>query len=328
MKKIKVILSMILILALFLLNATFAFAQIITNEHIFYMLHTPVVNSYAAKYFSLLINHFGYNVADSCCYVAVAMLLHYYDSFVHTNFVPDNLVTKTTNATDGRPLWYGSPGNMYEKDISGGMTYTQFINDYADTSLHCYLLSLGMSAPLNFHSSSSLIRTGSDTGFGLTADQTRELLMEYLYPTREGVTQYFYLKHLAVRTMFAEDGYTEEAMRTQMINNIDNGIPVIYLGFKQNLTRSIDNLVISGNVGHAMVAYDYNEEDIYVHKGHNFEDADDYDDTIEESGFTTYGGIIWLEVNSSRLPHSCAYNYLSGSSYVCGRCTYYAGTPK
>lgn len=137
MKKSKFLLTF----ALFLLSVNSVFAALIKEQNNIHELHTPVVNSYAAEYYSRLINYFGYNTADTCCYVAAGMLMTYYGSFVHTNFVSDSLVVKSQAGDYGYPLRYGSPGNFYEKNIVGnyeaeGTPYTQFINDYKNQSIY------------------------------------------------------------------------------------------------------------------------------------------------------------------------------------------------
>ena len=330
MKKIKSIITLFLILAMLFLTAIPVFAEL-TYEYIESNIHSPIVDSYAANYYSDLINHFGYNTSDSCCYVAVSMLMMYYDSFVHTNFVSDNLVVKTTNHTAGRPLKYGSPGNFYEKTQAtnyqnNGISYAQFINDYKNQSLHCSLISLGMSAPLSFYSGTSS-RSGITANLGISADNMVDLLSEYLFPTRAGVTGYFTAQQVQIRTKFVEDGYSAASIKAEMISKINAGIPVIYFGFKESVSgASIENLDISGKVGHAMIAYDYDStaDDIYVHMGLNAENDQSYlEKTLDNSGYTNYGGIIWLDINSTLLPHSCALNYKDGSTYVCGKCTFY-----
>ena len=44
---------------------------------------------YAPYYFTNLKDRFGYNVKGSCTYVAVDMLLSYYDSLWNDNFLPE-----------------------------------------------------------------------------------------------------------------------------------------------------------------------------------------------------------------------------------------------
>ena len=53
-----------------------------------------ITDYFAPYYFSNLNGRFGNNVKGSCTYVAVDMLLSYYDSFWVDDFLPENMMGK------------------------------------------------------------------------------------------------------------------------------------------------------------------------------------------------------------------------------------------
>lgn len=322
-KRCRILIVIVLVTAMLCLSATSVFAAELDEYQNLYRMHSPIIDSYAANYYSSLINYFGYNSQDTCAYVALGMLLTYYDSFKHDNFVPDNLIVKSEEGESGYPLLYGSPGNLYEKTLvtnyaNQNKTYTQFINDHKNQSLHAYLISLGMGSSLNFYNSSNL-RTGGTESLGITSSQLLSLLIHYLYSVRG-----FTIRQVTIITKFVEDGHSADSIRSEMISKITAGVPVLYFGYKYSSNSGNEN-IIAGGIGHAMIAYDYDASNgnIYVHKGLNFEESSDaLESTLSNSGYTTYGGIIWLEINESLLPHVCCDNYSENNSYVCG-CQFY-----
>ena len=207
--------------------------------------------------------------------------------------------------------------------------YLQYVNEKSSTSLHSYLISLGMSSPLNFYTSTDL-QSGGEESLAINSDEMVALIEEYLFPTRDNVTGYFNRSQISIHTRFVEDRYTEAQVRSEMINQITNGNPVLYFAFKQiSSVESADDRLISGKFGHAMVAYDYDSENdlTYVHLGRPYDNrpsSEGFFDTIEseDNEYVVCGGIMWLEINEANLPHVCSDNYKAANGYVCG-CQFY-----
>ena len=317
MTKTKRFFSIFLIFAILLLSVIPVYAVPTPSSIFLGYIHTPVLNTDAAKYFSYLVNNFGSNKKGSCCYVATSMLLTYYDSYVNDNFVPDAYITRSERGIYGFPYEYGMPGNFYEEDIYttsySGRPYTDFVNAYSSQSLHCYLIALGFSSDLDFYNSSA--RTSYDGSLAISADEMVSLINKYIWSLGSNVTDQFTTARLRVRTMFASNGATQSQIRAKMIEKIRAGVPVIYFGFNSS-SRAMASEDLNSETGHAMVAYDYNSttDKIYVHIGH--QDLNDLNMTLEETSYTNYGGIIWLEEES--LPHVHSDNFQSSTGYVCG----------
>lgn len=103
---------------------------------------TFISDYFAPYYFKNLRGNFGYNLKGSCSYVAVDMLLSFYDSYWSDGFLPENFdgekevvgetVLNTTN----------SPGSINEKDFPeigtsySNAEYLDLIEDYCDQILY------------------------------------------------------------------------------------------------------------------------------------------------------------------------------------------------
>lgn len=91
------------------------------------------------SYFSNLLTNFGNNQTESTCgYVALAMLLRYYDIYVNDNIVDDAYeVSGSNNESDG---------TLHEPDMNlptqpdNVPAYYNYIRHYRDSSLHSYLI--------------------------------------------------------------------------------------------------------------------------------------------------------------------------------------------
>lgn len=108
-------------------------------------------NNYAPLYFRNLRTNFGNNVFNSCTYVAMGMLLSYYDTYWNDNIIPENYDKNSAfwNSSSSLPqMDTESPGvlfepNDYVKDISGE-EYLDFINQNKDTYFHLNLIDQGI----------------------------------------------------------------------------------------------------------------------------------------------------------------------------------------
>ena len=122
--------------------------------------------NYAQSYFRHLTNNYPVNHYGSCSYVAISMLLSYYDTFYDDNIIPEQYDVSSENAANETTL---SKYNMVNRNNSPGVledTFTvsnyhtyvnsagntvlskyglgQWINSAKETSLQAKLLSLGV----------------------------------------------------------------------------------------------------------------------------------------------------------------------------------------
>lgn len=113
-------------------------------------------HSHLVSYYDNLTYNFGMNYKGSCGYVAIGMLLSYYDTFLNDSIIPEQY-DLVSNGYDGNMITRrNSPGVL--KDIiarpntqsssSYGYSlsateYYLYVNSYSATSLHAKLIMLG-----------------------------------------------------------------------------------------------------------------------------------------------------------------------------------------
>ena len=79
------------------------------------------LNNFANYYFSNLNNNFGTNTHGTCSFVAMGMLLSFYDTYLNDSFVPDAFEENTYVEPD-------SEGTILTKGVeSPGVTYDDFV---------------------------------------------------------------------------------------------------------------------------------------------------------------------------------------------------------
>lgn len=139
-----------------------------------------ITDYFAPYYFSNLNGRFGDNVKGSCTYVAVDMLLSYYDTFWTDNFLSENydgkneFVDKTIlNATE-------SPGSKNETDINvnpnnlSDEEYFKLVNNNSSKIVHFDLLSRGIKK-LSLYNEIT-----KDLSLGTFLRDVRDVIYDYL----------------------------------------------------------------------------------------------------------------------------------------------------
>lgn len=83
-----------------------------TNSSNFYYNSSTLyqTNYYSTYYFSQLKQNFGNNIKGSCTYVALAMLLSYYDSYWNDSIIPEGYDMISMLEENELPLLVESPG--------------------------------------------------------------------------------------------------------------------------------------------------------------------------------------------------------------------------
>ena len=204
------------------------------------------LKNFANFYFSNLRNNFSLNAYGTCSYVSMGMLLSYYDTYLNDNFVPDMFEQNTVieQGFNGAVITRGteSPGVVSEdyNFITSLDNYRNYVLNNPNASFQNFLM--------NFANSTAL----DGFNLGLSVNQQVSVLNAYL-------AQY-------VGTGYSAQSFvpwyhdSQEYIKSTIKPYLDRGEAVILN-------------IRSAQVGsHSVVAYDYDDEDIYVHTG--WKDAD------------------------------------------------------
>lgn len=210
-------------------------------------------NYYEGVYFSNLKENIGNNSHGSCSYVALAMLISFYDSYWNDLFIPEEYDVEPISsfitypsADFSFPSFYAeSPGILFEPSNEVNSLslneYLLYVSTHSDIYFQSKLISLSQSyfGKEKFENNSN--------PFGMTFGEMLNFLNYYLYDYRKFNTA-------QVKINSCNDA---SSVRFYTINKIKEGIPVILRSESSSLG------------GHAFIAYDYDAltDEIYVHTG-------------------------------------------------------------
>ena len=248
---------------------------------------------------------------ESCAYVAMSMLLTFYDSYWNERFVEDQYewqngiynsdtdeLLETFAATEEAADWE----NYTDTNFPGVENTLPYYRGYAIAHktefLESYLVSLGISLGCHLNPNEMLV---------LNELQIILILSHYLYNIRG-----FSTSEVTIGCLY-DDGDIDNKMREQ----ITKGFPVIYNG------RKLSN---NEKLGHAFIAYGIEKNnDVLLHTGWSWQE-------FQKQSNTQYNldrSIIWLEINEENLPHECsdAYYDTYTNSYMCACNVYYETHP-
>lgn len=247
-------------------------------------------NNYRTAYYNNLQQNYGNNVYGSCGYVALAMLLSYYDTFLSDSIVPEQYDVVSTNDNNNFVDKHNSPGTMYE-DLNKSLGYNGYFNELSllsDASLH-----------------SKLIMIGNDEGFVnaasgdyLTNLSERKTVLETYLNDVLGFTKgsEYKIDYISYETTFRTDS---GKVKDYIISKIKEGYPVL-IG------------VTNGSTGHACIAYDYDDSgNIYCNMGLR---KDRTHITISQVGYSYYKSAMVIDF---KLPHNHSNNYVTPDSSYC-----------
>ena len=256
-------------------------------------------STFAQSYFHNLNYNYGNNQKGSCGYVAMGMLLSYYDTFLNDSIIPEQYDQNSVNFSIN--LWNPSKNyNMAERGNSPGILweslpdgspeeYLNAINSVKDVSLHAKLISIG--AEQNLYN-----RVPNDGYYcALSNSEEVDILDYYIQNVLEWESNTY-----SIEAIIKSTSVSSENVKSWALNKINNGIPVM-LSVR---TEQDEN---GESRGHAVVAYDSDSEgNIYCHWGHdgvaNFTRT-----TPESEDYVYYSGAIAINWN---IPHSCSNNYV------------------
>ncbi len=248
--------------------------------------------SYMEMFFRNL-EDFGYNKHGSCGYIALGMVLLYYDSFWDNNLIDDDYVLdgeiEVTEAGD--LAYFLAPGTAWDAlAYEDYYEYCQAIYNHNPPSFHGYLLSLGE----EYHNVEADIEEG-EYYFGLYPGDQADLLREYLQ-IRDNEVESFSATDWEITSVVNRglmSYWDDSEVREAVIGYIQQGYPVLICADYENTINPIRGLSgmnffedeeATGRARHALVAYDYEYDSetgrniIYAHTGWPgySENGDDY----------------------------------------------------
>lgn len=262
---------------------------------------------YSSLYFSNLVDNFGNNTHGTCSYVAIGMLLSFYDSYWNDNLIPESY-DKVSNYQ-----YVISPTYDFEYPsfdvLSPGIESEQW-DDVFELTESEYLTFVNQNESIYFQS--KLIKLSqlyfgmakfesSTNPYGMTFGEILGFLDYYLYDYRGLTTSNFYID---------SENTNSNLVRSFAISKITDGAPVLLR-------------VSSPTLGcHALVAYDYDSynDEIYVHPGWMDDDGNSLTHvSLSSLGFNNIVDAISLESNSS---HVHSNNYHSSRNINVCSCMY------
>ena len=261
--------------------------------------------TYADVYFPSLNDNLPNNSRGTCSYVAISMLLSFYDSYWDDSFVPERYEANPASAFHSAsdfsfPKFEApSPGVAFEpsEEVSGlsQEEYISYAASHQDAYFQCELISLGR----DYFGSAKL--DSAENPLGMTFSEMKGFLEYYLRDV-----QGFAASRVAV-----ESCADPAEARSWAMSRAERGTPVILRASSPALGC------------HAFVAYgrDAPEDDFYVHTG--WRDAATGKClsrvTLGFTGFETVVDAVALDVKE---PHSHSYNYSSHSGEKACACSY------
>jgi len=251
------------------------------------------------KYFKNLTENIGYNeTSSSCGYVALGMLLNYYDTSLNDNIVEEKYEVNTSFENDMYAVT--SPGTLHEEsynptgqDVAGYMNYLR--QHYVNSSLHAKLSLLGTDA---LEENPSILGTFRET-FGTNKTIITETIEKYFDCLSNDINysyEYYILngdetekKH--IRTVSQINSY--------IIESIDNGKPV-YAGY----------------ANHAIIIYGYTNNKFIYQNGYinDSENATVWPTELLDDSKINF--VLTLDFNIEEV---CSYHYynITNSNVYC-----------
>ena len=252
---------------------------------------------YAPVYFSSLRSNFGTNRFGTCAFVAMGMLLSFYDTYWDDSIVPSAYEAVATSTGDPVNGSIDSPGSCDSLPLIGNTNLGYYLNTIVPQNDGVYL-----DMKLMTLASDYLVAFDTDTSeTGLDYSGMYSLFQYYLY-TYRGFSPYE-LGFIA-ETGTGTGQARSESVRDFAIEKVSEGVPVL-------LSVGTDYASTTGR--HAVIAYDYDEDNdlLYCHMGWGPKATHV---TIESFGYTSYNSAFSLAV---RTQHSHTDNYKKVISGYC-----------
>lgn len=264
---------------------------------------------YAPVYFSNLRSNFGTNRFGTCAFVAMGMLLSFYDTYWDDSIVPSAYEVVATSTGDPVNGSIGSPGSCDSLPLIGNSNASYYLNTIVPQNDGVYLDMKLMTLASYYMGFPGL--DGNATGLDYSGMYS--LFQYYLY-TYRGFSPYE-LGFIA-ETGTGTGQARSESVRDFAIEKVSEGIPVL-------LSVGTDYASTTGR--HAVIAYDYDEDNdlLYCHTGWGPKATHV---TIESFGYTSYNSAFSLAVRTQH-SHSEKYRQVISGYCLSSHCACEFATP-
>ncbi len=265
------------------------------------------------------------NPVGNCYYTAISMMLMYYDTYWHEDFVADNLewspgiydsstqtLVQTFSARAENDAW-----NTYSKDSSiASKSPRDFYLRNANNYLQSHLIARGIAEGYHPYDEDNSYKENNIFSFS-SAAQCKLFLNSYLSSRNLNGDK------VSVRYEYG----TQEQLSETMAEKVSMGYPVLYIGWRETYTTYVNEygeiIVVKNRVGHVLLAYGIDDDgDIMLHCGWNIEGTFDQ---VGETQYSLTPYIVWLDVDAEMLSHKCSNNYreVSTNQELCSCQIYY-----
>ncbi len=254
--------------------------------------------TYLKHYYDNLTSNFGMNYESSCGYVALGMLLSYYDAAFDEDIVPTAYDEISTGSSFNLISRRCSPGvlhddfattgfyNLYGHDFPGSNLYLAYCYTIYTYSLHAKLITIGASL--------GYVPTPQTNAFSTSASQRTAILNQYLQNVVGLSNTDYSISSYSIEANYY-DGQ-QPLMTSAIVDLISSGHPVL-VGIKN----------VGAGTGHAAIAYDYeynpilNKYTIYYHPGLSHEGYSTHM-TIDEMGYSLIRSYMTIDFNYNGIP--------------------------
>ena len=270
---------------------------------------------YSTQYFYNLRDNLGYNLYGSCAYIAIGMILSFYDTYWDDDIIVDDyetnteIETATLNDAFREEEAPSSPGATNDYAIMTSMSsynMYEYIYTYNQSYLQYYLIYLA-----RYNGLADIGYPLSASSFGLTFSETIYVLYQYLVDNDLTGIKLRYVANFQVDSKISSNDIATDAdvdIEEFVTENLVAGTPVM---LKLQGTSS----------AHMVIAYDYDESassfynGIYVHPG--------WFNTSSTNTHVSLGSLNYSEITAalaldvSGIAHSCGNNYYYGTKSFC-----------
>lgn len=264
----------------------------------------PISPFSAYDYFNNLDVYYSQNTGGSCGYVALIMAMSYIDTFINDDIIPESYECKQENASNVSGI-LTSPGVLnqeYPEDKYNDRALYDFVQDNKDVDYQAYLMDL-------YHESEGVEPQDYSDSIGLY--EYKGLVGRTGVNSEEG---YYY-------TVRADYDHVDELGRHWKITDSDIRYDIDTYGFViLHLNSYYNGTNLQRGVGHAVVAYDYDENGIYANfgwgEGYTHKNIYDYYVYDESQEYCKVYGKATFDFLQFMHKHSD--NYIVGDMNYCG----------
>lgn len=198
-------------------------------------------------FFQNLKNNFGYNKEGTCGYIALELMLLYYDTFINDDIVEDKYEVNSN-------LISNSPGsyNDYSDAVNYSGNYDDYILSMKDKSLHALLVYLGK---INFQYS-----------YQISFDEQINLLLFYLEEI-VGLEEDYHF------SIYESEDYPEYSVREWIKNKIQSNN--IVLTSISEIEYGHQGTIYELN-SHSLISYELYNNEILMHYGYHSGEVNTY----------------------------------------------------